>query len=201
MTAALAGELDRLEKAATPGEWEFVRKEIRETVANSVKVGDHVVAFTGFDKESPHSPADAALIVWLRNHTDEIKDALRRLRLAEGAAEAYKRASADYGLIDYRAVQERAESAEAERDAWKRTADERSSTQLAKRAIEAEAERDQLRATVQRAMAVESFETIAPDGIRQDVGVPGLSHPATSMVYSSAHDLRDQPDDQGPSRS
>lgn len=122
MTGDLAGELDRLDKAATAKPW-------RSGMDNEIKgPGQLMVITADLGDETDYGPtavlwlgdADAAFIVWARNHTDEIKAAF--------AQAGTWRQGYDQGRAVTRA--------EREHQRW--------------RAEKAEAERDRLRATVQQ---------------------------------------------------
>ena len=79
MTADLAGELDRLDKAATPGPWEqeatwaLGPRRASDLARGLARLISADVPYDGADGLCG---SNIELIVWLRNHTDEIKAAL-----------------------------------------------------------------------------------------------------------------------------
>jgi hypothetical protein len=85
LTPEALDNLARLLDAATDGPWEDVRVPFRDTASHSVKRGAAVLALVGWEREEPvRAPADAALIVALRNAAPALI-ACARAALAEAA--------------------------------------------------------------------------------------------------------------------
>lgn len=101
----LAGELDRLDKAATSSPWALFEADPESDPLRPVFNPDGDLELIA----EPTWMPDAELIVWLRNHTDEIKAALAvRPGMSQAVAD----------------LEERAVQAEAERDRLRQWKDE-----------------------------------------------------------------------------
>lgn len=169
MTADLAGELDRLDKAAQRAPWEHDKSEPGIWGPEEIIVGNYTAAD---DFDSPMwadiKPADAEFICWVRNHTDEIKAAL--------ADEGWDQAMADvYIAREHAALM-------AERDRLQRTlaTNEDQRTRLREALEETTADRNRLRATVRR------VELLADNGYEAHYDNPG----AAERVCVDLADLR-----------